>query len=93
MSIQIDGLEYEDIDDYIFYNECLWEDCVKCPYCGEEQEDLEPQILYGENEDIRLTCQCCDKEFLLNTRIVYQHTSTPISDEVKNMIKGDRRWQ
>lgn len=80
--IVIDGIEYENIDDYINTNERYEIDDVICPYCYYEQEDI-PEIAYHENDNVVYECQNCGKKFLINTGVYYHHTITPIKEEIE----------
>ena len=47
---------------------------VTCPYCEEECEiNHDDGAFYNENEEEEMTCEHCDKVFMVSTSISYYH--------------------
>lgn len=85
---RVDGKEYEDIDDYIMYNEEINEDEVICPYC-KEKVYLEPYARYEDRTYEEWECEHCGRKFKLSAEMTWNYTATPIEEEIEKIKEED----
>lgn len=79
----------ERIEDYIFKNERYEDDAIVCPYCGHAHK--EPEDLYTERDREIFECISCGRKFSITSEINWNYTSTPLEEEVKEILK-ERDW-